>query len=111
MAFRLFALVVLAASLAASAAAASGPSLRMMREQPLELRGTAFKPGEAIRVTVRTSERSLTRKTKAGRRGGFTIEFRGVQIDFCSTPVRILAQGRFSGTVRARLPIRACPSP
>jgi len=51
-----------------------------------------------------------TRRTQAGARGGFTVEFR-LRIDFCTTPVRILASGRSTGTIRARLPQRECPSP
>lgn len=110
MVFRLVALTVLAAVLAASALAAQGPSLRVMRERPLVLQGAAFKPHEPVTVTVRSSGRTWTRRTHAGARGGFRVELR-VRVDFCSTASRIVAQGRSSGTARARLPLRDCPIP
>jgi hypothetical protein len=109
MATRLLVLAVLAASLVASAVAAPAPTLRVMRERPLVVHGANFKPHEPVRITVRTGERTLAKGTNAGPRGGFTVEFR-TKVDFCSTALRILARGTRTGTVRAKLPVRACPS-
>jgi len=103
-------LALLVAAFAAPAFAAQAPTLRVVRERPLVLRGTDFRPRERVRVTVRTGAATWTRQTQAGARGGFTVEFR-VRINFCSTQVRIVASGRSTGTVRARLPQRECPSP
>jgi hypothetical protein len=95
---------------AAPASDAQGPTLRVVRERPLVLRGADFRPRERVRVTVRAGATTWTRQTQAGPRGGFTVGFR-VRVDFCATPVRILAYGRSTGTVRAKLPQRECPSP
>jgi hypothetical protein len=109
MATRLLLLAVMAASLAASALAAPPPALKVMRERPLVVKGANFRANESVRVTVRTGERRLVKRTQAGPRGGFTVEFRR-KVDFCSSALRILAQGSRTGTVRAKLPVRACPS-
>jgi hypothetical protein len=93
----------------AATSTAASPALRVTSEQPLSARGTGFDARERIRVTVRAGQRTWARETRAGARGGFTVVFR-VKIDFCSTPVRIVAVGRSTGTVRARIPIRVCPN-
>jgi hypothetical protein len=108
--WRLLAVGVLAVLAASAALAATGPALRVARERPLVLTGVRFKPHEAVRVTVRTGSRILARQTHAGPRGGFSVEFRGVKVNFCSTSLSIVARGTSSGTVRARLPRRSCPS-
>jgi hypothetical protein len=108
--FRLTVLTFAAAALAASALAASNPSLRVVQERPIVVTGARFKPHEAVRVTVRTPSRSLARDTRAGSHGGFTVAFRGVKIDFCAA-LTIVARGRFTGIVRAKLPRRVCPNP
>ena len=107
---RSVALVLLVAAVAAPAYASTAATLRVVKERPLVLRGADFRPREHVRVTVRAGAMTWTRRTQAGARGGFTVEFR-VRIDFCTTPVRILASGRSTGTIRARLPQRECPSP
>jgi hypothetical protein len=93
----------------ASTSTAVSPALRVMSESPLSVRGTGFDAREQVRVTVRAGPRTWARNTRAGARGGFTVVLR-VKIDFCSFPVRIVAVGRSSGTVRARIPIRSCPN-
>jgi hypothetical protein len=104
------ALLVLASGLgAAQASIDKSLSLRVMSEQPLSVRGTGFKALERVRVTVRAGQRAWARDTRAGARGGFTVVFRA-RIDFCAAPVRIVADGRSSGIVRARIPIRSCPN-
>ena len=104
------ALLVLATGAgAAPGSTGDSPALRVTSERPLSVRGTGFDVREPVRVTVRAGQRTWARDTHAGARGGFTVVFR-VRIDFCSAPVRIVAVGRSTGTVRARIPIRACPS-
>jgi hypothetical protein len=73
--------------------------------------GSRFKPNEAVQVTVRSGARTLARATRAGPRGGFRVEVRGVKIDFCSTRLSIVARGASTGAVRAKLPHRVCASP
>ena len=94
---------------AGPASTAGSPALRVTSERPLSVRGTGFDVRDPVRVTVRAGQRTWARDTRAGAQGGFTVVFR-VKIDFCSSPVRIAAVGRSTGTVRARIPIRACPN-
>jgi hypothetical protein len=102
----------LTAALAAPALAAGHPTLKVVRERPLVLHGAGFRSHEAVRVTVRMGERAWARKTQAGVRGGFTVQFPRLLLDFCATtPIRIVAHGRASGDVVARLPLRVCPPP
>jgi hypothetical protein len=102
-------LLVLAASAGTAHASTAAAALRVTSERPLSVRGTGFDARERVRVTVRAGQRTWVRDTRAGARGGFTLVLR-VKVDFCSSPVRIVAVGRSTGTVRARIPIRACPS-
>ena len=102
---------LLALAPSTAAIAASGATLRVVQERPLVLIGARFKPHEAVRVTVRSGTRTLARTTRAGPRGGYRVEFRGVKIDFCAAPLSIVARGASSGNVRARLPRRLCTSP
>lgn len=106
---RIGVVALLVGSLAASALAAPRASLRVMRERPLVLRGADFEAREAVRIVVRNAGKTLTRSTRAGVRGGFTVEFRA-RVDFCSG-LRITAQGEESGIVRANLARRVCASP
>lgn len=102
-------MLVLGAFAVAPASPASAAALRVTSEWPLSVRGTGFDARESVRVTVRAGERRWVRDIRAGARGGFTVVFR-VRIDFCLESVRIVAVGRSTGTVRARIPIRSCPS-
>lgn len=98
-------------AIGSGAGAATGPALRIVQERPLVLTGARFKAREAVRVTVRAGTRTLTRDTHAGPRGGFTVTFRGVKINFCAGPLSILARGTASGIARASLPRTVCASP
>lgn len=98
-------------AIASAAGAPTGPVLRIVQERPLVVTGAGFKAHEAVRVTVRTGTRTLTRDTHAGPRGGFTVTFRGVRINFCAGPLSILARGPASGIARATLPRTVCASP
>ena len=91
--------------------AASRPALRIADDLPLTLRGTSFRPGERVRVTVHMGASTLVRTTRPGRRGGFTVRFAGVRLNYCAAPLTIAARGTRSGVVRARIPIRECAAP
>ena len=105
--------VVLTAALAfaTSSDAASRPLLRIADDVPLTLRGTSFRPGERVRVTVHTGPATYVRSTRAGRLGRFTVRFAGVRLNYCATPLTITARGARSGVARARIPIRECAAP
>lgn len=115
-AMRLRQLCMLTAALLAlaGAAAASGatrPSLSIRRDLPLTLHGSGFRAREAVRVSVRMGERRWVRGTRAGSAGGFTVQFVGVRLDYCSTPLVITARGGRSGAVSAKIPPRECAAP
>lgn len=97
--------------LAGAAAAAPPPALRIVADGPLALRGTGFRAGEAVRVTVRMNERRFARDTRAARTGRFTVTFPRVRVNYCATPLTITARGSRTGTVRARIPRRECAIP
>jgi hypothetical protein len=111
---RCLAILAVGAALATTgvtARAAPQPSLRIVDDLPLTLRGAGFRPGELARVTIRMGARRLTRATRTGRAGRFTVKLRGVRLDYCATPLTIVARGSRSGVVRARIPLRECASP
>ncbi|HEX9599050.1 MAG TPA: hypothetical protein VF963_06710 [Gaiellaceae bacterium] len=94
-----------------SAPGATRPALHLVRDLPLTVRGSAFRPGERVRVTVRMGEQRLVRQTHAGATGGFTVRFAGTTLDYCATPLTITARGARSGLVAAKIPVRECAAP
>jgi hypothetical protein len=66
--------------------AASRPSLIVVRKAPLSVRGSDFRPGEAIRVTA--GRRTV--RTKANENGYFIVTIRGASR--CDV-ARVLARG------------------
>jgi hypothetical protein len=103
--------LVLALALVVSAGAAIRPTLRIVADTPLTLRGAHFQPREAVRVNVTMGELRLARQTRAGSLGGFTVRFAGVRIAYCSPPLVVTARGAVSGLVRAWIPVRDCAMP
>jgi hypothetical protein len=78
----LAAMLALCGTLAAGAAAArdSGPRLAIVRAAPLTVHGTGFAATERVRLTVRTTTRTVARSVRAGTGGEFTVRFVGVRI-------------------------------
>jgi hypothetical protein len=105
-----FIAAVALAGLPAGTASAAAPALRVVADNPLTLRGTGFRPAEAVRVTVRMGTKRWTQAARAGARGAFTVRFR-VRLDYCATPLRITARGALTGLAVARIPIRECAAP
>jgi hypothetical protein len=101
----------LLAGTAATAHATTKPRLRIADDLPLTLRGAGFRSGEAVRVTVRMGSSRLTRRARAGATGRFTVRFRRVRLNYCATPLTIVARGSRSGSVRAPIPLRECAAP
>lgn len=102
---------LLALAGAAAALSATRPALSIRRDLPLTLHGSGFRAHEAVRVTVRMGERRWARNTRAGLAGGFTVQFAGVALNHCATPLSITARGERSGTVSAKLPPWECAAP
>jgi hypothetical protein len=101
---------VAVAGFAAPAAPAAAPALRILDDNPLTLRGTGFRPAEAVRVTVRMGPKRWTQAARAGTHGGFTVRFR-IRLDYCATPLTISARGALGSRAVARIPIRECAAP
>jgi hypothetical protein len=104
-------LVTAGVAFATGSTAATRPVLRIADDGPLTLRGTSFRPGDRVRVTVHTGPATYVRLTRAGRLGRFTVRFAGVRLNFCATPLTITARGARSGVARAHIPIRECAAP
>lgn len=102
---------LIALALVASVPAAGRPSLRVVRDLPLTVQGTSFRPRESVRVSVVMGPKQWSRSVRAGRLGGFTARFTGVRLDRCAIPLVISARRAGGATVRARLPVTECAMP
>ena len=100
-----------ALAITAGVHAAQPASLRIVGTSPLRLHGVSFRRREAVKIVVRMGTLRRSRLTHADKRGAFTVRFRRVTLDYCATPLTIVARGRLSGTVRARIPLRECAAP
>ena len=72
----MLAAAVLVAGAAASAEGrtAAGPALKLMKRDPLQVRGLRFKVGERVRVTATsaTTPKAITRVVRTGAHGTFS---------------------------------------
>ena len=105
------ALIALALFLPVQAVARVPATLRVMVSTPLTVRGTHFRPRESVRLSIVMGTRTLSRQLRAGRLGGFTVQFVGVRLEYCTIPLVITARGAVTGLVRAFLPIVDCAQP
>lgn len=100
-------ILLLAAALPPLAAAQSRhPSLTITSRSPLVVRGTAFRPREAVRVTVYAGGQTKIVNVRATRTGTF-VATADVPVDRCSG-LRIVAVGKLGSRVVAHLPQLAC---
>ena len=97
--------------LASPAAKPHAPQLRVVRDAPLTLHGSGFRPRERVAVTVRMGGMALARRTRAGAAGGFTVRWLSARLDPCALPVVVRATGSFTGVVDADLGRRDCAVP
>jgi hypothetical protein len=97
----------------AAAAPASGSvaKLRLVKDLPLTLSGSAFKSAELVTVTVQVNDRKLARTTRSSARGAFSVAFAGVRFDPCKSKLVVSARGRRTGMVYLKLPLRECAAP
>jgi hypothetical protein len=80
----LVAVVVLSGAVTAVAlAGGDGARLSIVRSAPLTVRGTGFASSERVRVTLRTTTRTVVRSARTGPGGTFTARFPGVRITRC----------------------------
>ena len=61
------------------------PTVMLADENPLRVRGTQFKAGERVRVTVDDGSGPTRKLVTAGKTGGFVVSFAGVEV--CSLTV------------------------
>jgi hypothetical protein len=66
-----------------SVAEQAKPQLRVVTLSPFVVVGTGFRPGETVRVNVRTEAGAASRKDVAGRRGGIDVRFARLKLDNC----------------------------
>jgi hypothetical protein len=72
---------VAAAGLAESSAA---PLLRPVSLSPLQLKGTHFKAGERVDLTLTAGRAKMTRRARADRTGRFVVDFGLVALEPCA---------------------------
>jgi hypothetical protein len=72
-----------AVTAAAAFAGGDGPRLSIVGAAPLTVRGTGFASSERVRLTLRTTTRTVVRSVRTGTRGTFTARFPGVRITRC----------------------------
>jgi hypothetical protein len=96
-----------------ASAAARAPSVDLMRERPVTIRGTAFHPAEHIRLTIHVGTKRTTRTVIATRRGAFTAAVPAAgPYDPCLETLRVTAVGAAGSRASEKLPQRACaPQP
>jgi hypothetical protein len=106
-----FLLVIAAVGLIAAAIATAAPpqrpALRLVDSDPATFSGRAFKPREAVRITL-VDAVAPSLRVRANRYGTFTASFEGVVLDRCEQVfVRAIgAQG--SRAAYKRLPAPMC---
>lgn len=106
--------IALTATLAASASAAESAvdrkaQLSVLKTKPLALRGTGFRPNEAVRITLLASIKRTVRRTTAGPTGSFKVSFSRAG-EGCSLVIAhaVGAQGSRASVRVGRAP---CPPP
>jgi hypothetical protein len=105
-----FLIVLVAGALAGTAAAQTKPTLRLLAQSPLTVRGVGFHAKEKVRVTVAVSSVKRVRVVRTTAAGAFTVEISNVTpYDPCNDTLRVNAAGAIGDTAVLKLPQRACP--
>lgn len=100
--------LVATASAATPGANQARPALRVLDEEPLVVRATGFKAQERVTLRATLRERTIVRRVRAGRLGGFTTRFNDTAFDFCAGVTTLRAVGASSGSVTIRPTRRPC---
>jgi hypothetical protein len=104
--------VALAAALVAGASGttlrSATATLRLVRTQPLTVRGLGFQAHERVRVTLTVHNDTSVRRAIAGPAGGFRVSFDDVPVTRCDA-INVVAVGnRGSKAVLKRPPLPLC---
>jgi hypothetical protein len=104
-------ITAIVALLAASAAAgATHPTLRVVRMNPLVVRGSSFHPSERVRVTLRFRTTIRMRSTRTSRTGTFSVDLGAVAgYDPCNDSLAVSAMGATGDRAAVKIPQRMCP--
>lgn len=101
------ALALVLAGLGAGSTMTRHATLRLVQPAPLQIRGTAFKPSERVRVVASAAQVSVTKHVRASSRGTFAVGF-SLSLSHCSG-LRVLAVGNAgSRATLKRQPLPAC---
>jgi len=101
------ALAAVASTAFAGADANAGSKLKLVQLHPLVVRGTAFRTGERVRVTV-YAKIAHVQKTTASSSGAFRMSFGNVAIGRCSG-FRVTAFGSLGSRATLKQPpLPAC---
>jgi hypothetical protein len=101
-----------ALALAGLASASTRPSLRVLRLDPLTVRGTHFRAGERVRVTLRYAETRKTRRVRVSSAGTFTTAFdTTTQLDPCTSGFSVVAVGASGERAVVKVVPHECPPP
>ena len=93
----------------AGSTATSTAKLTVVHGKPLALRGTGFRPHEAVRITLLASVKRSVRRAEAGATGSFKVAF-SPAADGCSL-VTAYAVGSQGSRASVRIGGPPCPPP
>jgi hypothetical protein len=100
---------VLAALAPGLAGAQAGPALQVLGTAPMTVRGTAFRPGEHVTLTLIIRRVARVRSTTSSASGRFVVVFTRVRIAQCSVYV-VRARGDEGSRAALRF-LPECPPP
>lgn len=104
------ALLVGVVPLAWGSSAARKPALRFAAHAPVKIKGTQFRAGERVRVTLTLNGGTRAKRTRATQVGSFGVTFWAARVtDRCNSDVFARAEGARGSVATAKLPQLQCP--
>ena len=85
------------------------PTLRLASIRPLFVRGSTFRHGERVRVTVTQGSHSWTKRAVASRTGSFSLDFGPLPVTRCGLVARAFGSAGSKASTKPAEP--ACPEP
>lgn len=100
----LVAAVIALAAVSAAAGSSSPPRLRLVKQQPLTVQGSHFRPYSHVKVTL-ISAAKTTKRVRAGAHGRFTVTFSSAVVDRCTQwTLKAIQPGRAPVLIRGPKP-------
>jgi hypothetical protein len=104
--------VALALAVPAGAVNARKPSLTLLGLEPAKLRGTHFKAGEKVGISLEAEQTRILRTVRVSAQGGFTVVLGSLTLgDRCRSGAVLVASGTFGDRTLVKLPRTGCPAP